>query len=288
MLTRHVKSVNQYGLQRASMLKTIEMRNCKLAKAEEYELRRKANSPFKAKHFDDGRFSKEDRKPKGVRFEHQRGHESLEQRGQASEPSRSDTRLTHTGGRFFESSVPTERPLPALVDWRKTVRAVDMRAGLPRAPFTPQESARGGKSYAINWAAVQRRSDAHCPLFAKQGARPALVTPAAPSSTDGYFGLLDRLAASQTRQAGQASKKTAADSRTTGVVDFKKVLPRSRSQASGLPSFMQRGAACSRFAVQFMNTAEDWAAQMKYRLPAQKTRDLDAADNSFDNFFGHP
>lgn len=335
------------------------MKNAKLLKAEEYKEKIKANSPFKPK---DDHLSKTQygtslsKQPKGIGFDLQKGHQGLEikeltERNLSEHTINKKSMTTNSG--FFKTQ-ELEIPKVSLIDFRKNVKLINFAKDLPRLPFPksdPNDSHRVGKSYNINWKGVEKRQDIACLPFGKSEGRGFYVKPYPPTSTDGYYEVLEEIALEEKRalllkksrnrsrspliQTLQAqddgevsgkeadplmstagfrtvkskhSKKSSHQIRTMSrishsqhgrksdvllkksgyVVNFSKILPRSLSQQSLLPTFMQKGTACSRFAVEFMKGVDEDVTppQQQYLSKKHSIALKKESENSFDHFFG--
>lgn len=351
-----MKSVNQYGAQRESMLKTIEMKNFKLQAAMEYQFKLREMSKFCSKG---DKFSQTARNaqssPKNNRpmpFDLQRGHLGLEIKEVSESPSIDQlqmmmTKKSRTTNSRFMITGEID-PMKSLLDFRKTTKDINFQKDLARLPFPqldPSENEKGAKSYNINWKGVEKRQDIACLPFGKSPGRDFYVKPYPAASTDGYYEVLEQIALNEQRmkksrkqtrspvvpvpspttaeeeegdmrstvgfrtvksktsklsndltkmlprptQTQQSQKQNKFSKTASGyIISFSKILPRSLSQKSQLPSFMQKGTACSRFAVEFMKGLDEKTnVSTPIRHPSGHPSALDIpAENSFDGFFG--
>lgn len=199
-----------------------------------------------------------------------------------------------------------------VLDFRKTVRNIEFGRDLPRKPLIQSSSnavGRYARSYNVNWKGVEKRHDLNCIEFGRTKGRHWDTQQYQPSSTDGYYDVIEYVAHKEANtNRGKSRDKitssrfyqTSSDMRTTAqrsrmsnsrsgyVIDFKKNLPRSIQNKSKLPTFMQKGTSCSRFSVEHIRA--DPLESDDYTVLQQHTEThvmiCPKRDDSFDEFFG--
>lgn len=250
-----------------------------------------------------GKYQSDD-KIKGIPFQYQKGHGGLT-------PKKSNLEISEDLiARQNHMPLDKSKRFQTVLDFKKSSRKIDFGRDLPRRPFYQSSQnavGRYARSYNVNWKGVQKRQDVNCLEFGKTKGRDWNTAQYQPSTTDGYYDVIEYVAnkeantkrgksrdrtttsrfnqtSSEMRSTGQRSKMT--NSKSGYVIDFKKNLPRSISQQSKLPTFMQKGTSCSRFSVEHIRADPIECDEPRVNIQQTPYEEHQDINNSFDKFFG--
>lgn len=302
-------SIKDYNVEQRSKHNTIAMLDNIYQRAEAYAMQ----SRKKVIGHDTTKKAKitNPKKINGVAFELQTGHQPIVN-------PKPHYQIKDDAEDLYTLKNQSTENKPTTLDFRKTVRNIQFKKYLARKPLikgSEKAISRYARSYNVKWQAVEKRQDVNCIQFGKTKGRDFICREHHPTSTDGYYEILDYVANkdANTRRINTRDRTTTAsgfyqttsDYRTTTqmisqglqtksgfTIDFGKTLPRSLSQKSKLPSFMQKGTSCSRFSIEhikadLMDTRDEPVPQVVAENTQKLTNLLSyRKEESFDDFFG--